>query len=459
MTGGTRRERRGRVDHRDVGPGHPGRVVIDANSTVANGTTTFGGGGVFVGGTNLLIIRNSTVSRNTASQDGADLRRRRWVPDIRNTVVSGTRPPCTAAALLLQRRGPGDGEHHRSGNSAAGTVGGAACTGSGSPAQPPTTAHPGRGGRPNSTFSTNASTTARGGGLVIPSLTGTLLVENSTFNNNTAATSGGGIDMSSGTVIVRNSTLNNNQATGDGGGISVNAGTALSVQNSTLTANSAANGGGISVANTTPVNIQNSTLVGNTATTSGGGVARLVTSVGTVTVDNTVVSNNTAATSGPDIAAWASGHTLNVNFSAVGDTTGLTIVGGNNIAPGTNLQLGALADNGGPTRTMAPGLTSPLLNAGSNARVPAGVTTDQRSGTIDRIFGAAVDIGAVELQPNKVTVNQAPGQADPTNVSPVVFNVEFNAPVADFTLADLQLTGTSAGPWSPSSPGPARATP
>jgi hypothetical protein len=39
---------------------------------------------------------------------------------------------------------------------------------------------------------------------------------------------------------------------------------------------------------------------------------------------------------------------------------------------------------------------SPVLDAGSNALIPAGVTTDQRG--LPRISGSRVDIGAVELQ-------------------------------------------------------------
>lgn len=53
-------------------------------------------------------------------------------------------------------------------------------------------------------------------------------------------------------------------------------------------------------------------------------------------------------------------------------------------------QLAALADNGGPTRTMAIGLSSPALNAGSNC--PA---TDQRG--VSRPQAGGCDLGAFEL--------------------------------------------------------------
>jgi hypothetical protein len=47
---------------------------------------------------------------------------------------------------------------------------------------------------------------------------------------------------------------------------------------------------------------------------------------------------------------------------------------------------------------MLPDATSPLVNAGSNALVPAGVTTDQRGPGFARISGGTVDIGSVERQ-------------------------------------------------------------
>ena len=58
--------------------------------------------------------------------------------------------------------------------------------------------------------------------------------------------------------------------------------------------------------------------------------------------------------------------------------------------------LGALGNYGGPTETipLLPG--SPAIDAGSNALVPPGVTTDQRG--LPRIVNGVVDIGAFESQ-------------------------------------------------------------
>ncbi len=48
--------------------------------------------------------------------------------------------------------------------------------------------------------------------------------------------------------------------------------------------------------------------------------------------------------------------------------------------------------------------------------------------------------------PPKVTINQAAGQADPTNTAPVNFTVVFNEPVTDFATGDVTLGGT--GVWT-----------
>jgi alpha-ketoglutarate-dependent taurine dioxygenase len=44
-----------------------------------------------------------------------------------------------------------------------------------------------------------------------------------------------------------------------------------------------------------------------------------------------------------------------------------------------------------------------------------------------------------------VTINQAAGQADPTNDSPIHFTVVFSEPVTDFAASDVEITGTATG--------------
>jgi hypothetical protein len=62
---------------------------------------------------------------------------------------------------------------------------------------------------------------------------------------------------------------------------------------------------------------------------------------------------------------------------------------------GRRLTLGALGDNGGPTLTMLPAATSPLLDQVPSDACLARVTVDQRG--VTRPQGSACDIGAVEV--------------------------------------------------------------
>ena len=214
---------------------------------------------------------------------------------------------------------------------------------------------------------------------------GTLSVEGSTVSGNTVAGNGGGINIDSGSLTVLNSTFTGNDAGAPGQAVS------------------ASSGGAIAAFDTTGILVQNSTIVGNTAqggvpNTGGGGIARTAGTPGVLEVTNSVVAGNTNANA-PDIVTNIAGTTVNVNFSAVGSPAGFTPSGssGNNLPFGTNLELVPLAFVGGPTRAFAPAFGSPLIDAGSDALIPPGLTTDQRGGTFARVSGT-VDIGAVESQ-------------------------------------------------------------
>ena len=54
-------------------------------------------------------------------------------------------------------------------------------------------------------------------------------------------------------------------------------------------------------------------------------------------------------------------------------------------------------NNGGPTFTLALLPGSPAIDAGSNALIASGVTTDQRGSGFPRIVNNTVDIGAFEF--------------------------------------------------------------
>src|SRR5262249_62021067 len=96
---------------------------------------------------------------------------------------------------------------------------------------------------------------------------------------------------------------------------------------------------------------------------------------------------------------------VSLKTGAIGSASGFseTDLGGNlRVQPVTNLLLGTLAKNGGPTQTMLPAVNSPLVGHGSN---PWGAVADQRGLGFPRFVDGIVDIGAVQV--NDLVVHNA----------------------------------------------------
>ena len=97
------------------------------------------------------------------------------------------------------------------------------------------------------------------------------------------------------------------------------------------------------------------------------------------------------------------------------------------IATPLNPLLAPLGDYGGPTQTMALLPGSPAIDAGNNALIPAGVTTDQRGPP--RIVNGTVDIGAFESSGFTIAVTSGSGQtAAGAFAAPLVVTVTANNP-------------------------------
>ena len=283
----------------------------------------------------------------------------------------------------------------------------------------------------------NSNASGGGGGVanLCTSASPTLILEGSTVSGNTAAgdLGGGGIYTEcSGTLYVDNSAIDGNHSTANGGGtyggggISVNAGALLSVSNSTISNNTASkDAGGIFAANSTAsqITLINSTLSGNSTNGNGGGL------YGRATLVNTTVTNNRADADG-DSNGTGGGlyiNTLTVsllnsivagNFHGTGstsddiDTTGGGSATGSNNLIGTggsggltdgsngnqvgvaDAKLGALANNGGPTKTHALLAGSPAVDAGTD------VTT--LSADVDNASVTTIDVTDASSIPDKV---------------------------------------------------------
>ncbi|CAN5610646.1 hypothetical protein BH11PLA2_BH11PLA2_47110 [soil metagenome] len=305
----------------------------------------------------------------------------------------------------------------------------------------------------------------------------TLVVRNSTLSNNTVNDDGGALNLGSGAntalfnLLLENSTISGNtcglsSTSGDGGGIYFRGtvgSTGFIISNSTISGNSAnttgvasVNGGGLGLPLITGnVQIRNSTIVNNTSSggvsingQGGGGIAIDSTTptsgTATLTVTSSIVSGNVSASGRSDIAADTP---VILNNSAVGVSTGFTFTGSAIVPFGTNLKLGALTNNGGPTLTHLPASDSPLIDRGSNA---AGLTTDARgAGTNSASFPRSkglTDIGAVEAVAGANTVYFTGSNVitDP-NATPYSFTVTYYDPdginAASIGNNDIRVTG------------------
>ncbi|MGZ7018435.1 MAG: Ig-like domain-containing protein, partial [Acidimicrobiia bacterium] len=91
------------------------------------------------------------------------------------------------------------------------------------------------------------------------------------------------------------------------------------------------------------------------------------------------------------------------------------------------------------TTTWKVGLPAASLNNGSyTATAQATDAAGNASGVVTHTF-------TTDTSAPTVTVEQASGQADPTNGSPINYTVTFSEPVTGFTAADLSFTGSTAG--------------
>jgi predicted outer membrane repeat protein len=274
-----------------------------------------------------------------------------------------------------------------------------------------------------STFSDN-STTVSGGGIDDYGQNATVI--DSTFSGNTATDGGGAIEhQDGGTLNVTGSTFSANSTKGLGGGIEADGDTTAIVTDSTFSGNTAKEGGGgIESAGFGTLDITDSTLSENTATDGdGGGIRNDSEAAATPTLTYTTLSGNTAPVGdGGGIFTFDATTTLLATLVANSGTGldcatsfGTTTDGGYNLdddgscgfsatnhshSHSTTLDLGPLANNGGPTKTILPGDTSSAVGVIPPGTILNGVEicprVDQRgvASTGDCSAGAVEVVGS-----------------------------------------------------------------
>ena len=338
-----------------------GSAVIDvtiSGLTITEGSATIGAG--VINFDELLTLDNLVISENSASGDGGGI----WADGtfdmsltIRNTTITGNTAGSDGGGIYVEDTGASLLIENTviSGNTAADD----------------------------------------GGGIYFYDPDDSTTIRDSTISGNTAGGLGGGIylyDTDGGTHLIERTTISGNSATAGGGIFFYGPDDPFVIESSTISGNSATSGdgGGIFLYSFYDgFDIAHSTIAGNSATGEGGGLFAIT---GPVNVDHCIVADNTAGAN-PDLATVVDGS-FDISFSLVEapGSANITDNGGNvfNQDP----QLGALANNGGPTQTHLPAALSPAVNAGDAAFAPP-PATDQRG--LARVRGGRIDIGAVEL--------------------------------------------------------------
>jgi predicted outer membrane repeat protein len=279
----------------------------------------------------------------------------------------------------------------------------------------------------NSTFINN-STSGHGGAIFGA---GNIEVINSTFEGNTAGISGGAVYAYAGSIS--NSTFIGNTAEQTGSG--VNIWLTVDLMNNTFYNNSTTenNGGTITVASETGFT---SSIINNTLDSNTGGGVRILPNV-SVVLSNNILANNINGDdcfSAEDAQITGSNNII-VNNAASPNSCGIPAIT-------DDPQLGPLADNGGPTQTMALLPGSPAIDAGDDGACPE---TDQRG--VERPQRIHCDIGAYEkIIPTVSSIIRS--DQNPTAASSAGFTVSFSHSVSgvditDFTLTTSGVTGAS----------------
>jgi hypothetical protein len=274
-----------------------------------------------------------------------------------------------------------------------------------------------------------------GGGLFIGQLSQAVLTSCTVRRN--AGIEGGGLFNSSGSALrLVDCTVSGNTALegissqpfGAYGGGLYNDGVA-EITDSTISGNTALQRGG-GVYNKGKATITSSTVSGNEAGYRGGGLYNFGGKYYhcTAVLSDTIVAGNTnKAQSASDIGGnGESAVTGSYNLVGTGGSGGLTAAH-NNLCNVADPGLGPLANNGGPTETMALLPGSPAIGAGTTI---AGVTTDQQGDPLD----SPPDIGAYQIRGTHGSALAFAGLASPS-VSYGTASVTLSGTLASGNLA------------------------
>ncbi len=345
-------------------PGLPGATASISGLTIASGMTEYGGG---IDNNGTLTLTDCTISGNIATSSNLDYGFGGGIFNAANSSLTVT--DCTiygngsvSEVEPFQYHGYGGGINNDGGTV---TVSGSTIAGNGS----------------------------NFGGGIFNNQNSTFTINNSSIDDNNGG--GAGVD-NFGTFSIIGSTLANNDSVNV-----TNSGT-LSLTNSTIFGLDAPFGGSEGVVNDGAATVTDSTIADNPQ----GGLRN--DDNATLTLNNTIVALN-----GTDIFGTVSLSSSYNLIGQAGSSGGLTNGVNGNQEGVADPGLGSLADNGGPTQTIALLPGSPAIDAGSN-NLAVDPTTgqplvyDQRGAGFPRIVDNTVDIGAFEFSGVGLAVTTQP---------------------------------------------------
>jgi hypothetical protein len=218
----------------------------------------------------------------------------------------------------------------------------------------------------------------------------TMSLIDSTVSDNDSGQSGGGIANEAGVVQVTSSTLSANTAAAAGGSLFNPAGAAADLLNTTVSGNTADTGGGIY--NGGELTLASSTMAGNAAATAGA-----IYDPGTSNATQRWIANSLIEGDCGGEPFDSGGY----NVESPADTCGFEQA--TDQPAQSQLGLGPLEDNGGPTEThpLLGGSVAidqiPVLDCVDRAGDPLSV--DQRGEPRPSGASSRCDVGAFEVQP------------------------------------------------------------
>ncbi len=355
-----------------------------AGSTINYNTTTSGGGGIYLGYAAPLIMSNSTVSYNSvtnSNNDGGGGILTYNAVTLTNVELSYNTSVWFGGGLHLR---PPSGGVTPTQTIAGCDIHHNQCTGikhgAGVAIQGTNGTDIGHFEISNTSFYENDFTTSTGygGGLYTEFYdNGTVsTIDGCVFYNNEATNRGGGICFHDTYCTISNTTLANNTADQVGGGMRTSGSTNLSLINCTIAGNHSDNndsggeqGGGFYLEGSTALTCKNTMIADN------------YKGSGTTAPNDYYGYSGTLTDNGYNIVEIQYGS---ISFGVINNFLGQQA----NLF-GTGLTTQTLADNGGPTLTLATYAGSVTINAGTLMGAP---TTDQRG--YERVGNP--DIGAYE---------------------------------------------------------------